>query len=119
CPLIDPDVIDTAVKAFRAAEYDYLSNTITRSYPDGLDVEVFSSRALERAWREARWQSEREHVTPYIWKHPDIFRLGNFARDRDLSALRWTVDEPLDLEFVRRIYGRLGIVTSRGQLGLV
>lgn len=108
CPLLDPDVIDRGVEAYRMNEYDYVSNTVERTYPDGLDAEVFSLQALARAWREASWKSEREHVTPYIWKHPELFRLGAFKQERDLSWMRWTVDEPRDLEFVREVYKRIG-----------
>jgi spore coat polysaccharide biosynthesis protein SpsF len=108
CPLLDPDVIDRAVRCFQAGDFDYLSNGVERTYPDGLDTEVFRFTALERAWREARLKSEREHVTPYLYKHPELFRLGSEKNDRDFSALRWTVDEPEDLEFVRAVYGHFG-----------
>jgi spore coat polysaccharide biosynthesis protein SpsF len=104
CPLIDPMVIDTVVRVFQESNYDYASNTIEATYPDGLDTEVFSYRVLEHAWREARAKSEREHVTPFIWKHPELFRLRNVENNRNLSELRWTVDTPQDLEFVRRVY---------------
>ncbi|MBE2267255.1 MAG: aminotransferase class III-fold pyridoxal phosphate-dependent enzyme [Anaerolinea sp.] len=107
CPLLDPQVIDRVVTAFSAEPRDYVSNTLIVSYPDGLDTEVFSFAALERAWREAGLASEREHVTPYIHKNPALFRLGNVLNERDLSHMRWTVDEPSDLEFVRAIYARL------------
>jgi len=108
CPLLDPDVVDRVVRAFGEGDRDYVSNTLDRTYPDGLDVEVFSFTALARAWREARLPSEREHVTPYIWKHPELFRLGNVKQEEDLSDLRWTVDEPRDLAFVRAVYRWLG-----------
>ena len=108
CPLLDPAVIDQTVSAFLAGAYDYVSNTLQLSFPDGLDTEVFSLAALEKAWREARLPSEREHVTAYIWKHPELFRLGNVRHEPDYSHLRWTVDEPADLEFVRRVYHLLG-----------
>jgi spore coat polysaccharide biosynthesis protein SpsF len=104
CPLLDPAVIDKVVRFFHEGDYDYVSNTLEPSYPDGLDTEVFRRDALERAWREARLASEREHVTPYIWNHPEVFRVANVRYDRDLAGLRWTVDEPEDLTFVRRIY---------------
>jgi spore coat polysaccharide biosynthesis protein SpsF len=77
------------------------------TFPDGLDTEVFSFAALGQAWREASLTSEREHVTSYIWKNPDRFRLANVANTIDLSALGWTVDERADLEFVRAVYHRL------------
>jgi len=108
CPLIDPDVIDRAASIYAGGEADYVSNTIECTYPDGLDIEVFSYDALELAWRNANLQSEREHVTPYIKKHPELFRLQNIKYVEDLSALRWTVDEPGDLEYIRAIYGYLG-----------
>lgn len=108
CPLLDPAVIDQVVDAFDGARFDYVSNTIDRSFPDGLDTEVFTMEALARAWREARLASEREHVTPYLWKHKDLFRQSQVVQNRDLSALRWTVDEPRDLELVRRVYQQFG-----------
>jgi spore coat polysaccharide biosynthesis protein SpsF len=108
CPLLDPAVIGRVVATFRSGEFDYVSNTLQPTYPDGLDAEVFGREALERAWREAVLESEREHVTPYIWKHPDRFRLGHVRHDQDLAAWRWTVDEAADLEFVRRVYAALG-----------
>ncbi len=76
--------------------------------PVGLDTEVFSFAALERAWREATLASDREHVTPYIWRQPDRFRLASVTHTVDLSAHRWTVDTDEDLTFVRKIYERLG-----------
>ncbi len=104
CPLIDPEIIDQVIDVYEGGDYDYVTNTLPCTYPDGLDVEVFSFGALARAWREAKWLSEREHVTPYIRKHPELFRLGNIMHNEDLSAMRWTVDEPQDLEFVRSVY---------------
>jgi spore coat polysaccharide biosynthesis protein SpsF len=108
CPLLDPAVIDKAIAHFHSGDFDYVSNGVERTYPDGLDTEVFRRTALEWAWREARLTSEREHVTPYLYKHPELFRLGSVKNDVDLSAHRWTVDEPRDLELVRAIYGHFG-----------
>ena len=108
CPLHDPAVIEQVVARFDPAATDYVSNTTERTYPDGLDTEVFSMATLDRAWREATWSSEREHVTSYIWKQPDKFRIAQVTQARDLSALRWTVDEPSDLALVREVYRRLG-----------
>ena len=110
CPLLDPAVAGLVLRRFLDAggELDYASNTQPPTFPDGQDTEVFSAAALARAWREARLPSEREHVTPYIWKHPDRFRLANVRHAEDLSAMRWTVDEAADLEFVRRVFARLG-----------
>ena len=77
------------------------------TYPDGLDTEVFAAAALERAWREARLPSHREHVTTYIRDERNGFRVRNVAHGEDLSRHRWTVDEPRDLEFVRAVYAEL------------
>jgi len=104
CPLAEPAVIDAVIDFFMSQQVDYASNTIEPTFPDGLDVEVFSFLALEIAWREARKESEREHVTPFIHQHANRFRLANFRNDRNLSGLRWTVDEPQDFEVVRRVY---------------
>ncbi|EHJ45965.1 acylneuraminate cytidylyltransferase (plasmid) [Solidesulfovibrio carbinoliphilus subsp. oakridgensis] len=104
CPFADPGVIDACVAAFLGQACDYLSNAYpTATFPDGLDVEVFGRETLLRAHREARLPSEREHVTPYVWKHPDRFRLASLAAGQDLSHHRWTVDEPRDLAMVRRV----------------
>lgn len=108
-PFKDPEVIDTVISYYlkHKDEIDYVSNTIKPTYPEGLDVEVFSFEALEKAWKEAKNPSEREHVTPYIWNHPEIFRLANMENDEDLSHLRWTLDTEADLKFTREIYARL------------
>jgi len=107
CPLTDAEVIDRTVKLYCGGEYDYVSNTLTPSFPDGLDVEVFSIQALSQAWQKAELTSEREHVTPYIYKHPELFQLGVLKSDIDYSSMRWTVDEPEDLEFVNQVYDAL------------
>lgn len=108
CPLLDPTLLDQAVREFETGGYDYVSNTLVPTYPDGLDVEVLSFHTLRVAWLEATLRSDREHVTPFIWRQPDRFRLGELRSAIDLSALRWTVDEPEDLEFVRRVYALIG-----------
>ena len=107
CPLIDPSVIDECIELFNSGDYDYASNTVERTYPRGLDVEAFTFAALERAWREARLPSEREHVTPYLYHHPQLFRIGYLKDKRDLSSLRWTVDYPDDFEVITAIYESL------------
>lgn len=103
CPLIDYGVADGVIQIFLDSGCDYASNAHPPTFPDGLDVEVVSYAALERAWKEASLPSEREHVLPYIWKHPEKFRLQNVAHDTDLSAHRWTLDTPEDLEFLRHV----------------
>ncbi|MEW5947891.1 MAG: aminotransferase class III-fold pyridoxal phosphate-dependent enzyme [Thermodesulfobacteriota bacterium] len=109
CPLIDPDVVDRVIRVYLGGDYDYVSNTLRYTYPDGLDTEVFTFAALEAAWREARRASEREHVTPYV-RTSGRFRLMNVENAVDLSAcgFRWSVDETRDLDFVRAVYARLG-----------
>lgn len=107
-PFKDPQVLDKIAQYFiDHPELDYASNTIEPTYPEGLDIEVFSFAALETAWREARLPSEREHVTPYIWKNPDKFKVANIKHDEDLSHLRWTIDYKEDLCFAREVYARL------------
>ncbi len=104
CPLIDPEVIDRVVRRFEHGDLDYASNAMVRTYPDGLDTEIFSFSALERAWHEAVKDSEREHVTPYL--RSEKFRTANVENTLDFSQghYRWTVDEREDLEFVRAVY---------------
>ncbi len=108
-PFKDTEVIDKVIGYYleNKDKLDYVSNTIKPTYPEGLDVEVFSFEALEKVWQEARKASEREHVTPYIWNNPELFRLANVESDEDLSHLRWTIDYEEDLRFVREVYARL------------
>jgi spore coat polysaccharide biosynthesis protein SpsF len=107
CPLADPRLIDRVIEFYLKGGYDYATNALRPTYPDGLDVEVFRASCLEDAWREATLPSEREHVTPFIHRRPERYRIGHFAGDIDLSALRWTVDEALDFELVSTIYAAL------------
>jgi len=107
CPLLDPEVLDGVVDLFYTSGVDYASNINPPTFPDGLDVEIFNYKSLARAWREASLTSEREHVTPYIRTHPELFSQANYSRASDLSDLRLTVDEPEDLEIIRFIYESL------------
>ena len=104
CPLIDPSLIDEIVNFYLSHDYDYVSNTLTRSYPDGLDTEIFSFSSLKNAYENAIWESEREHVTPYIFKNTSKFRTYSFENSIDNSKNRWVVDKKLDLKFVRKLY---------------
>ena len=110
CPLLDPQVSGRVLKRFADGEslLDYVSNISPPSFPDGLDTEVFSFGALEKAWSEAQLASEREHVTVYFSKHPELFHMTNVASDTDDSGHRWTVDYPRDLEFVRAVVTGIG-----------
>lgn len=107
CPLIDPEIVDKVISIQLKGTWDYTSNTIDRTFPDGLDVEAFTFEALEKAWYEATLMSEREHVTPYIWKNRKLFNVFQYIQEKNLSDMRWTVDESEDLELIRKIYGFL------------
>lgn len=107
CPLIDAGVIDQIIEKFQTEKADYGTNTIIYTFPDGLDTEVFTFAALKEAWQNARKLTEREHVTPYI-RFAERFKKINVSADNKTgSGMRWTVDEPNDLEFVRQIYDLL------------
>jgi len=106
CPLIDPEVIDLVAGAFFERQPDYASNALQRSWPQGLDTEVMTAAALARAAREATQPHQREHVTPYIYQHPELFTLHPVTSGRNLAEYRWTVDTPEDLQFVRAVYRR-------------
>lgn len=103
CPLIDPELVDQTIMAYRSGEVDYASNVSPPTYPDGLDVEVFSFEALRLAWRDATQDSEREHVTPYI-RNCGRFRLANLSNSEDLSRERWTVDQPEDFQVALKVF---------------
>jgi glutamate-1-semialdehyde-2,1-aminomutase len=109
CPLTDPEVVDRVIATFLSEDCDYASNTLVCTYPDGLDTEVFSFAALEIAWHDGRRAADREHVTPFI-RTSRRFRLRSVTSELGISTrqLRWTVDEPRDLEFIRTIYERVG-----------
>ena len=104
CPLVDPELLDNMIQIFLENRYDYVSNTIERTFPDGLDIEIFSFDALKKAHQQAKWSSEREHVTPFIVKNQDLFRVYNYRNKQDLSNLRWCVDEEDDLLMVKQIF---------------
>jgi len=106
CPLIEPEIIDKAVDLFKSSKpkADYVTNTLVRTYPRGLDVEVFGYQTLKEAWQSDDNPAWREHVTPYIYRNPQKFNLYNFTSEQDYSYMRWTVDMPEDLSLVRNIY---------------
>ena len=108
CPLADPEVIDATIARFEDSGADYASNVAEpRSFPKGLDVEVMTAAALRRAAAETAAPHDREHVTPYLYNNPDLFRLASYAQAADEGAVRWTVDRPDDLDFVRAVYDAL------------
>ncbi|MBI3493939.1 MAG: glycosyltransferase family protein [Acidobacteria bacterium] len=106
CPLVDPDLIDRVVAFQKIGHFDLAGAAMT-TFPDGLDLDVLPFAMLEQAWRHAVRPSDREHVSLFITRQPERFRVGLYANDVDLSHLRWTVDEPEDFELVRRIYEAL------------
>jgi spore coat polysaccharide biosynthesis protein SpsF (cytidylyltransferase family) len=105
CPMLDPEIMDAVISKYLEGNHNYVSNVLPPTFPDGLDTEVFSFRTLEKTWHEARLPSEREHVTPYIVKHPELFRHFNVKKEgEDLSWLRLTVDTRDDYDFVCKIF---------------
>jgi spore coat polysaccharide biosynthesis protein SpsF (cytidylyltransferase family) len=115
CPFLSPSVLDRIVRRYHQATAAYVTNILEYTYPDGLDVEVFDFAALETAWEEADTPEAREHVTPYI-RESDEFEVENVRNPLGMSAydcvdedaiLRWTVDYPEDMEFVRAVHDRL------------
>ncbi len=103
CPLIDPVIVDAVITRFVDSKVDYASNNYPPSFPDGLDVEVFTFKSLEKAWKEAKTPREREHVTPFI-RESSLFKRVNVVHEQDKSAARWTVDEPEDFEVVQNVF---------------
>ena len=107
CPLHDSDVLDTVVREFRAHQpgTHYVSNVLERrTFPRGLDTEVMRFDALEKAWKEDENPVWREHVTPYIYRNPDSFVVHGVFADADYEHMRWTLDTPRDLKFIRTVY---------------
>lgn len=109
CPLIDPKVVDSVINAHGRSGADYTSNALVRTYPRGLDTEVLTYEVLATAYRAAKEDYEREHVTPYIWRHHELFQLRSVEAEGKLRRpeLRLTVDTEEDLSLIRSIYERL------------
>ena len=103
CPLIDPQIVDQAIRKYQSEDYDYVTNTLSRSYPIGTDVEIFSFEILEKTWQKAILPSEREHVTLFIRNKKLNFKLGNLKNSKNLGHLRWTLDRVEDLNLIRKI----------------
>lgn len=103
CPFVDPGLVDLIVREFKSSSTDYVANINPPTYPDGLDVEVFNFSALEKANKEATTGFDKEHVTPFI-RSSDLFKISNFEFEKDLSALRWTLDEPEDFVVIDKVF---------------
>jgi spore coat polysaccharide biosynthesis protein SpsF (cytidylyltransferase family) len=115
CPFVDPELVGRVLATYHGGGYDYVAaatggaafRSDGNKFPDGLDVECFSLAALRRAHEETKVRSDREHVTPYLYRTPGRFRVGLVYSEEDHASLRWTVDHAGDLELVRRVYGAL------------
>lgn len=107
CPLNDPKLIDSMIDEFLHSNPDYLCNRKPPTFPDGFDIEIFSFRSLEKAWKEAKFRFEREHVTPYISEHADMFRVKSIFYKKDYSHIRLTIDYEEDFELVKKVYDAL------------
>ena len=108
CPLIDPQIVDKVIEKFFSGNYDFATNTLTRTFPIGTDVEVFSFSALNKAWENTQLPSEREHVTPYLRKEEN-FKIINVENDKNISNLRLTVDRIEDFELIKQILNDISI----------
>jgi spore coat polysaccharide biosynthesis protein SpsF len=104
CPLTDPEVIDHAIELFLESDFDYVSNTLDRTYPRGLDVEVAKSKALIKVAKSNFDPMAREHVTYGIYMRPDLFSLGSLTQGTSRAKFRWTVDNQIDMDFARNVY---------------
>lgn len=107
CPLIDPLIIDQTIKHYLSENFDYSSNAYEPTFPDGLNVEIFTFKTLETTWKNTKLPSEREHVTPFMRKVQTNFKLGTFKNNTDQSHFRWTVDHKEDFELITKIYESL------------
>ncbi len=107
CPVIDPKIVDRVIALHLKKKADLTANILTETFPDGLDVEIFTYKSIFTAWRDARLVSQREHVTPYIKDHPRLFRLVNLPCSENLYHKRWTLDNPEDYEFLHKVYNAL------------
>lgn len=107
CPVIDPVLLDNMIEEFNSVKPDYLSNSLERTFPRGLDAEIFSFNVLEKTFHEAVKPYELEHVTPYIYQHPELFKLRNYSSGGDYSFHRWTLDTEEDYALLTEIYNSL------------
>ncbi|WP_446935851.1 cytidylyltransferase domain-containing protein [Lysinibacillus fusiformis] len=107
CPIIDVQVVDKTIQYFVDNNYEYVSNTVDRTYPRGLDTEAFTFEALEKAYKEAVMERDREHVTAYFYTNPDVFKISSVRNETDYSKYRWTVDTEEDFQLIKNIIEKL------------
>ena len=109
CPLIDPPTVRDVIQLFHSGEYDYVSNIQCEGYPRGLDTQVFPTRVLADVAQQTQDPADREHVSLYIYEHPERYRIGVLETPADIRRrnLRLTVDTPEDLELVSGIFEQL------------
>lgn len=115
CPFVDPDLVGRLIELYGGGGYDHVAVATGAGalylaggrFPDGLDAECFGFSALARAWSEATEMSDREHVTPYIWRNKNLFRCGHLRGAKDYPHLRWTVDNEADFSMVEKVYAAL------------
>lgn len=105
CPAIDHEIIDEVIERYIEGGFDYYG--LKGEFPDGLDCTMISFNALSNAWENSKLDSEREHVGPYIEKHPELFKLGGYEKFKNLNHLRWTLDEPNDYDFLKIVFDEL------------
>ena len=103
CPLIDPKIVDDFIKKFQTNNYDYIHNFDPRTFPDGMDIEIFTHIALKKAWKKAKLASEREHVTAYFRNNSDKFKIKNIKNRNNFSKYRITLDYKEDLKLIKNI----------------
>ena len=103
CPLVDPELVDECIRRFNKEKVDYFSNLIPATYPDGLDIEVFTLNAIKQVEFESDDSFDHEHVTPYII-NSDQFKKASMTNSEDLSSLRWTVDEYDDFKVITDVF---------------
>mgnify|MGYP003949999431 CR=1 FL=1 len=106
-PLIDPSIVDKTIEYYKKNNFDYVSNFFNRSYPIGTEIEIFSFKTLEKCWMNAKKSSEKEHVTPFIYNHPELFKIGHIEYKKDISHLHWTVDQIEDFKLVELIFKKI------------
>jgi spore coat polysaccharide biosynthesis protein SpsF len=106
-PFKDYQIMDAVIKKFQTEGVDFACNNNPPSYPEGIDIEVFSFKAIEKAYINAKTNFEKEHVTQHFYKNPKFFKISNLKYKENLSSLRWTVDEENDLEMARKVYSEL------------